>query len=249
MIQINRLTFIRQVAMVSAIFLVAGLFFLDEGRCQNVGDAEQALERNRDTLARMDVDAFVRTMIRIHRHKEKMVAELDDRQGNGLAELASAVLLKIPPGFHKGIGDINDPTEYRKLFGIEIEEEDLELQRRQIEHYRKCIGELESILLPHQLKLLEFAEVREAAEQRNPEFGTLGVALGLSDELKLDEKGRKLLKEATEKAVQQYRAEAAELNKKAWTEVLAVLPEEKRKMLAELVGDLATEAQFDANAK
>jgi hypothetical protein len=232
--------------------LVAGLsiaFAGGKAYGQFSNDIAESLERNRQELAELNPVWLVKSMLRIRDGKERLAIELDEQQSRQLSSLASSISARYASEFNKGISYVDDRTEYRKAIGREVRESDLELQRTQIEQFRNWKSELESILLPHQLKQLQFAGIREAAEQENPEFGTLGVALGLSDELKLDAAKRTALREATEKAVVQYRAEAAELNKKAWAELLAALPKEKRKELEELVGELSGDAEFDPNSK
>ncbi len=212
---------------------------------------EEALERNRQILQEINVSRLVHVMNMLRPGTGKLVAELDEDQEQKIAELATIVTRTYfqSDAFRKGLSQSGDRVAYRREFGSVIRDDDLELQRSQIEQFRKWQGELENILLPHQLEMLKFSEVRGIAARKYREFGSLGVALGLADELELDEKERASLKEATEKAVEQFRAEAAELNRKAWEEVLAALPEDKRKKMAEIAGDLASEAQFDPNAR
>jgi hypothetical protein len=230
--------------------LFVGWFAVDMAHGQAVDRNEESLERNRQTLHEMEVLRFINTLNMLH-GTHKLAVELDRSQVQQLAELAKSVVQQYfrSDDFRLGLREVGDRAGYRKVFGNVIQEDDLNLQRTQIEQFRTWKDQFQNLLLPHQLELLKFGEVREAAMMKNREFDSLGVALGLSDELNLDEEQRKLLKEDTEKAVQQYRAEAANLNKKAWTEVLAALPEEKRKKLAELVGDLATETQFDVSKR
>jgi hypothetical protein len=231
-----------------AIFFSGSLLGVAHG--QVAGRNEETFERNRQTLQEMEVPRFIELVNRLH-GPYQLAVELDSEQSKKLEELVSTVIQHYfrSDDFKIGLSRIGEQVAYRREFGKIIDEADLELQQSQIEQIGKWQNQLQEILLPHQFEMLNLAIVRETAMKKNPAFGSLGVALGLSDKLDLDEKQRKLLQEATEKAVQQYRAEAAELNKKGWQEVLAVLPEEKRKKLEELVGDLATETQFNVNSR
>ena len=233
--------------------LLSFLFFLGHASAQE----EQELSPQDKFKARMEkvqeeskkamgYQVMLSQMIGLTNNSELMKEmEIVGEQREQLQAIAKSYMEEMQDTHRKQIERQKELQIYLKNGEHEkVQELAIEMQSANADAVNAKVQELEEILLPHQMERMRQLSLQNSVKFRTDYSGFLGLPLAVADQLGLSIAETNRLKDATEKADTELRAEVKRLNAEKMKQILDALPADKQKRFQEIVGDL-----YDVNER
>ncbi len=111
------------------------------------------------------------------------------------------------------------------------------IQEKMGKHVAATMENLESVLLPHQLRRLRQLAKQQMLKYQSGYGDEFGIAYALADELELTDEQKEKLKEVIEEAREEYAKKLERLKKSTREKIMKALPKDKREKYAEIIGE------------